>query len=95
MASLALLLISLWLMSKGKNYLWAFIPFVFMFITTMAALVYTVYQSLAALTTGKIIADILAVILFVCALILAWDGIQAVLRFRSETAEAAEAGGGE
>jgi len=95
MASLALLLISLWLMSKGKSYLWAFIPFVFMFITTMAAMVETVVRSLAALTTGKIIADILAVILFICALILAWDGIQAVMRLRAEMAKAAEPGGGE
>jgi carbon starvation protein len=30
MAALALLLVSLWLMSKGKNYLWTFIPFIFM-----------------------------------------------------------------
>jgi carbon starvation protein len=95
MASLALLLISLWLMSKAKSYMWAFIPFVFMFITTMAALIYTVIQSFAALTPGKIIADILAVILFICAVILAWDGIQAVMRFRAEMAEAAEPGGGE
>ncbi len=34
MASLALLLVTLWLMSKGKNYLWTFIPFIFMFVTT-------------------------------------------------------------
>ena len=95
MASLALLLIALWLMSKGKNYLWAFIPFVFMFITTMAALLYTIYQSFAALTTGKIIADILAVILFICAVILAYDGIKAFLGLRAEMAKAPEAGGGE
>jgi carbon starvation protein len=95
MASLALLLVSLWLMSKGKNYLWAFIPFVFMFITTMAALLYTIYQSLAALTTGKIIADVLAVILLICAAILAYDGIKAFQGLRTEMAEAPEACGGE
>jgi carbon starvation protein len=95
MASLALLLVSLWLMSKGKNYLWAFIPFVFMFITTMAALLYTIYQSLAALTTGKIIADVLAVILLICAAILAYDGIKAFQGLRTEMAEAPEASGGE
>jgi carbon starvation protein CstA len=82
-------------MSKGRNYLWAFIPFIFMFITTMAALLYTVVQSFAALTTGKIIADVLAVILFISALILAWDGIQAVMKFRAEMAKPAETGGGE
>jgi carbon starvation protein len=95
MASLALLIISLWLMSKGRNYLWAFIPFIFMFITTMAALIYTVVQSFSALTTGKIIADVLAVVLFISALILAWDGIQAVMKFRAEMAKPAETGGGD
>jgi carbon starvation protein len=102
MASLALLIISLWLMSKGKNYLWAFVPFVFMFITTMAALAITGWNSFAAINfadvgaaIGNIIAGLLAVILIICALILAWDGIQAVLRFRAEAAKPAETGGGD
>jgi carbon starvation protein len=102
MASLALLIISLWLMSKGKSYLWAFIPFAFMFVTTIAALILTGWNSFKAVdfadagsAIGNIIAGGLAVILIVCALILAWDGIQALLRFRSGAAEAAEAGGGE
>jgi carbon starvation protein len=45
MASLALLLVTLWLMSKGKQYLWTFIPFVFMFVTTIAALLYKAYEA--------------------------------------------------
>jgi len=45
MASLALLLVTLWLMSKGKNYLWTFIPFIFMFITTIGALLYKAYEA--------------------------------------------------
>jgi carbon starvation protein len=45
MASLALLLITLWLISKGKNYQWTFWPFVFMFITTIAALLYKAYEA--------------------------------------------------
>ncbi|MEJ5197574.1 MAG: carbon starvation CstA family protein [Anaerolineae bacterium] len=45
MASLALLLITLWLMSKGKQYLWTFIPFVFMFVTTIGALLYKAYEA--------------------------------------------------
>jgi carbon starvation protein len=102
MASLALLIISLWLMSKAKNYLWAFIPFVFMFVTTIAALLITGYKSFAAidfadvgLAIGNIIAGLLAVILIICAGILAWDGIQALMRFRDEVAAPAESGGGE
>ncbi len=102
MASLALLIISLWLMSKAKNYMWAIIPFAFMFITTIAALIITGWNSFKAIdfadagaAIGNIIAGGLAVILVVCALILAWDGIQALLRFRSEAAKVSEAGGGE
>jgi carbon starvation protein len=45
MASLALLLVTLWLMSKGKQYLWTLIPFAFMFVTTIAALLYKAYEA--------------------------------------------------
>ena len=62
----------------------------------------TGYKSFAAIdfanvgaAIGNIIAGLLALILIICALILAWDGIQAVQRFRAEMAGAAEAGGGE
>jgi carbon starvation protein len=102
MASLALLIVSLWLMSKAKSYVWAFFPFAFMFITTIAALVITGLNAFKAIdfadvgmAIGNIIAGGLAVILIICALILAWDGIQALLRFRSETAKPVETGGGE
>jgi len=91
MASLALLLISLWLMAKGKNYLWAFIPFVFMFITTIAALINTVILSFRALTAGKVIADILAVVLIICAVVLAYDAMQAIQRARVGEVEEARA----
>ncbi|MBN1401506.1 MAG: hypothetical protein JXA74_11755, partial [Anaerolineae bacterium] len=94
MASLALLIISLWLMSKGKPYIWAFVPFVFMYITTMGALINIIVLSFAGgLTTGEVIADVLGVILFVCAIVLAWDGVAAVLRSRAAMAEAQAAGG--
>ena len=45
MASLALLLVTLWLMSRGKNYKWTFWPFLFMFVTTIGALLYKAYES--------------------------------------------------
>ncbi len=100
MAALALLLISLWLMSQGKNYLWAFIPFIFMFITTIAALIRTSYVSIydKAIQTeglsatdrfGAWFAGILGVILIIAALLLAYDAVRALLRYRAEvTAEA-------
>jgi carbon starvation protein len=89
MASLALLLVSLWLMSKGKNYWWTFIPFVFMFVTTMGALARTAYVVLNQAITqaaelpadkiiGNYIAGALAIILFLAALYLAVDSIRAI-----------------
>ncbi|RPI86923.1 MAG: carbon starvation protein A [Chloroflexi bacterium] len=45
MASLALLLVTLWLMSKGKSYQWTLWPMIFMFVTTIAALGWKVYES--------------------------------------------------
>ncbi len=45
MASLALLLVTLWLMDKGKSYQWTFWPFVFMFVTTIGALFYKAYEA--------------------------------------------------
>jgi len=104
MASLALLLITLWLMSKGKSYLWTFVPFVFMFITTIAALLYKVIESIDKLAapglTGEAIAAnviiaLVALLLVVAAGILAWDGLQAIQRYRTQAAAPADVGGGD
>jgi len=93
MASLALLLITLWLVSKGKNYMWTLIPFLFMFVTTMGALLWTgtrVWISVftQALTVDKLIGNILsgliAYFLVIAALVLAWDSLKAFRRFRAE-----------
>jgi carbon starvation protein len=79
MASLALMIITLWLINQGKKYRWAFWPFIFMYITTIAALAYQCYKAFTSeLTSGNIIAGTIAAILIVCALILGWDGWQAI-----------------
>ncbi|MBL7163626.1 MAG: carbon starvation protein A [Anaerolineales bacterium] len=97
MASLALLIITVWLMSQGKKYGWTFWPFVFMYITTIAALVYTAFwKALPAVlagtkVTGNIIAVVVAVILILCALVLGYDGVLAINRYRKgEVAPTAE-----
>jgi carbon starvation protein len=100
MASLALLLVSLWLMSQGKNYLWTFIPFIFMFVTTIFALGQTAFKVIAdALTKdlpidkviGNWIAGLLGIFLIIAAIILAWDAIQAIQRYRAEAIAPSEA----
>ena len=96
MAALALLLISLWLMSQGKNYLWAFVPFIFMFITTIAALAKTAYDTIdralnveglsATAVFGSWLSGIIAIVLIIAALVLAYDSLQAIQKYRAELA---------
>ncbi|RME89509.1 MAG: hypothetical protein D6770_04295 [Anaerolineae bacterium] len=97
MASLALLLVTLWLASKGKNYLWTLIPFLFMYVTTIAALLLTAYKVLSAVVAGglpvdkvvgNVLAGAIAIYLVIAALILGWDALKAFQRFRAETAKA-------
>lgn len=105
MASLALLLVTLWLKNKGKNYQWTFWPFVFMFITTIGALLFKAYEAfflnlpkaatlaekqkltVGQVSTANIIIGIVALVLVVTALILAWDALKA---FRQPAAKPAE-----
>jgi len=105
MASLALLLVTLWLKNKGKNYQWTFWPFVFMFITTIGALLYKAYEAffinlpktadpvankianVGQFTTAQVIIGVVALVLVVTALFLAWDAMKA---FRQPVAKPAE-----
>lgn len=98
MAALALLLVTLWLMSKGKNYLWTLIPFLFMFVTTISALLITAYNVFKQVLTtpdlpidkviGNWLAGLIAVYLVIAALILGWDSLKAFQRHRLESAKA-------
>ena len=90
MASLALLLITLWLMEKGKNYTWTVLPFVFMYITTIAALVWKAVESFGNLAgadaktfTANLIIGLVSAFLVIAALVLGWDAWQAVRRARA------------
>ncbi|MGC8959599.1 MAG: carbon starvation CstA family protein [Chloroflexia bacterium] len=98
MASLALLLVTIWLMSKAKNYQWTFWPFIFMFVTTIGALVWSAYNAffikLRTLTAwqdivAQITIGVLSIILIVLAVILAVDAVLSILRRRAEMAKAA------
>jgi carbon starvation protein len=90
MASLALLLVTLWLKNRGKNFQWTLWPFVFMFITTIGALLYKAYEAffmnlpkassqanVTQYTIAQVIIGIVALVLVVTALILAWDALKA------------------
>jgi len=89
LASLALLVASLWLRSQGKKFLFALIPMYFMFVTTIAALVYTSYNLLGKVFSGQArgeqligngLMGLVALSLVVMAFLLLADGIKALRR---------------
>jgi carbon starvation protein len=100
MASLALMLITAWLMSEGKNYTWALLPMIFMLVTTIAALLYTSYGLLQKVFTGAVkgealvgntLMGLVGFFLVIAAIILAVEGVKAFGRYRAVKAQAAPA----
>jgi carbon starvation protein len=100
MASLALMLITAWLMSEGKTYAWTLYPMIFMFITTVAALLYTSFGLLGKVfaggvkgeaLVGNLLMGVVGFFLVICALILGYEGIMAFNRFRALKGQAAPA----
>jgi carbon starvation protein len=89
MAALSLLIVSLWLKSVGRSPRFAFWPMLFMYITTMAAIVVTAYNLYASILSNQQIASqtinllgavamiVVAILLFVAALIIAYDAWRA------------------
>jgi carbon starvation protein len=100
MASLALVLITIWLAQSGKSYQWTLWPAVFLYVTTVAALIVTAVVSfLAAFTPGlkapfifgNLVAAAIGFTLVILALFLAWDALQAFTKARTLRPAAAPA----
>jgi carbon starvation protein len=96
MASLALLLVTAWLMSEGKSAAWTFYPMIFMFITTIAALLYTSYSLLFKVFTGAVkgealigntLMGLVGFFLVLAALALGVEGAKALNRYRAIKAD--------
>jgi carbon starvation protein len=93
MASLALLLVTLFLVQASKNYKVAIYPMFFMYITTVGALFYTAFfklipgaisgQLTGAKMFGNLLAAAVAIVLIICALILAYDGWKAFKKYKA------------
>jgi carbon starvation protein len=93
MASLALLLVTLFLVQASKNYKVAIYPMFFMYITTVCALFYTAFFNLipgamsgqlaGAKVFGNLLAAAVAIVLIICALILAYDGWKAFKKYKA------------
>jgi carbon starvation protein len=92
MASMALMLVTAWMISEGKSYFWSFYPMIFMFVTTVAALLYTSYGLLSRVFTGGVkgtealvgntLMGLIGFFLVIAALILAVEGFRAFQRHR-------------
>ena len=101
MASMALMLVTAYLMSQGKPYAWTFYPMIFMFFTTTAALVVTSYRLFRAVFTGtakgaeayigNTLMGLVAIFLVIAAIILAVEGWKAFNRYRAVKAQPAPA----
>ncbi len=90
MAALSLLIVTVWLKQQKRNPAYAMWPMLFMYITTLAATLVTarnlfvtiVQKSSYALEVGGAWAMILiAILLFVAAIFIGWDGYQAYQRY--------------
>ncbi len=83
-AGLALLLVTIWLAREGKPHGWTMWPGLFMYITTVAALLFTAYKVFSQIFTGQVagaafvvgnfIAGLIAIFLVIAAIILLADG---------------------
>ena len=94
MASFALLLVTLFLVQKSKNYKVAIYPMFFMYATTVCALFYTSFFKLipAAFAGKKVFGNLfaaaVAILLIILALILAYDGWKAFKRHKAAASAA-------
>ncbi|MBI3914033.1 MAG: carbon starvation protein A [Chloroflexi bacterium] len=101
MAALGLLLVTVWLRSTGRNPLYAAIPMLFMYVTTMASMIVTGYnqyvsvlmapafQGQAIVQAGGWAMVIISALLFVCAAVIAWDSWKAWQRYSGKPHAAA------
>ncbi len=88
MAALSLLIVSVWLKSTKRNPAFALWPMIFMYITTMAAtlvtarnLLVTIVPKGGSIAIGGWAMIAIAILLFVTALFIGWDGYQAYQRY--------------
>jgi carbon starvation protein len=93
MAALSLLIVTVWLASVGRNPAFAGIPMVFMYVTTMAASLVTAYNLFETIATAEGVSGVaaggawamivVAILLVVAALFIAYDGYRAYARWRA------------
>jgi len=92
MAALSLLIVTVWLKQQKKNPAFALWPTIFMYLTTLAATIVTARNLLVTIVPKGGIAAVgawamilIAILLFVSALFIGWDGYVAYQRFAKDT----------
>jgi carbon starvation protein len=80
-ASLVLIVASVYLMARKHNCLFAAIPAVIMLVTTIGALVYSTYGFITA-DTPNILLAVIDVVLIILAIFLAYTAVMTILRTR-------------
>jgi carbon starvation protein len=88
MAALSLLIVTVWLREQKKNPSFALWPTLFMYITTLAATLVTARNLLVTIVpqggsaaAGAWAMIVIAILLFITALIIGWDGYKAYQRY--------------
>jgi carbon starvation protein CstA len=88
MAALSLLIVTVWLREQKKNPAFALWPTVFMYVTTLAAtlvtarnLYVTIVPKGGAAAAGAWAMIVIAILLFLTALVIGWDGWKAYQRY--------------
>src|SRR5712692_7489333 len=103
MAALSLLLVTVWLASVGKNWLYAGLPTIFMYLTTVASILVTAYnlyfnvyqpnreagRMLQMIGSGLMV--LVALLLVFAALLIGVDGLRAFLKYSRRPERAAGA----
>jgi carbon starvation protein len=98
MAALSLLLVTIWLVSVGKNWVYAGIPMIFMYVTTLASVLVTAYNLyfnvyLPNLQAGRVLPTagsglmvLVAILLVFAAIFVGVDGFRAFFRYLGKPA---------
>jgi carbon starvation protein len=96
LASLSLLVVTVWLRSEKRKTTWALIPMLFMYITTIFATLVTAHNLYVTIAmnaqagtlpvAGAWAMIAIAVLLIVAALLIGWDGLKAYRRYGAQPA---------
>ena len=103
MAALSLLLVTVWLVSQGKSWVFAGLPMIFMYLTTVASILITAYNLYFNVTIPNIRAGrllpvvgsglmvLVAILLVMAALFIGVDGWRAFLKYRKRPSASPQA----